>query len=73
MNTFAIRYLLIVGEPIEPEVTSSCLMDQCSGHDIPLAVDGDLAHQQAHVLRLGLETRAGKVLTCWRLGTTLTA
>ena len=34
-------------------------MDQCSKHDIPPAVRGDLASQQRHDLEVGLEALAG--------------
>ena len=43
-------------------------MDQCSRHDIPPAVRGDLTDQQGHDLTLGLKARAHAVLTCRRLG-----
>jgi hypothetical protein len=43
-------------------------MDQCSRHDIPPAVRGDLTDQQGHDLSLGFETLEIAVLTCWRLG-----
>jgi hypothetical protein len=43
-------------------------MDQCSRHDIPPAVRGDLTDQPGHDLDLGLEARERVVLTCWRLG-----
>src|ERR1019366_413619 len=39
----------------EPEGSSSFLMDQCSRHDIPPAVRGDLTDQQGHDLALGLK------------------
>jgi hypothetical protein len=51
----------------EPEDSSSSLMDQCSGHDIPPAVRGDLTSQQGHDLTLGLKARGAAVLTCWWL------
>ena len=41
-------------------------MDQCSRHDIPPAVRGDLTGQQGHDLEL--KALAESVLTCWRLG-----
>ena len=41
----------------EPEDSSSFLMDQCSRHDIPPAVRGDLTDQQGHDLTLGLKAR----------------
>jgi hypothetical protein len=43
-------------------------MDQCSRHDIPPAVRGDLTDQQGHDLDVGLEALGLIVLTCWRLG-----
>jgi hypothetical protein len=43
-------------------------MDQCSRHDIPPAVRGDLTDQQGHNLELELEALATVVLTCWWLG-----
>jgi hypothetical protein len=43
-------------------------MDQCSRHDIPPAVRGDLTDQQGHDLDVGLEALDCKVLTYWRLG-----
>jgi hypothetical protein len=43
-------------------------MDQCSRHDIPPAVRGDLTDQSGHDLTLGLEVLGNAVLTCWRLG-----
>src|ERR1700689_4158510 len=39
----------------EPEDSSSFLMDQCSRHDIPPAVRGDLTDRQGHDLTLGLK------------------
>ena len=53
------------------EVASSYLMDQCSEHDIPPAVRGNLTDQKGHDLTLGLEAREAAVLTCWWLGTSL--
>jgi len=43
-------------------------MDQCSRHDIPPAVRGDLTDQTGHDLVLGLEALETVVLTGWRLG-----
>jgi hypothetical protein len=43
-------------------------MDQCSRHDIPPAIRGDLTNQQGHDLEVELEALATVVLTCWRLG-----
>jgi hypothetical protein len=37
----------------EPEDPSSYLMDQCSRHDIPPAVEGDLTDRQGHDLLAG--------------------
>jgi hypothetical protein len=42
--------------------------NQCSRHDIPPAVRGDLTDQQGHNLELELEALATVVLTCWWLG-----
>jgi hypothetical protein len=53
---------------LSPEDSSSFLMDQCSRHDIPPAVRGDLTDQPGHDLDLGLEALEHVVLTCWRLG-----
>jgi hypothetical protein len=39
----------------EPEDPSSYLMDQCSRHDIPPAVEGDLTDRQGHDLNVGLK------------------
>ena len=38
-------------------------MDQCSRHDIPPAVRGDLTDQQGHDLGLGLNALGRAVLT----------
>jgi hypothetical protein len=43
-------------------------MDQCSRHDIPPAVRGDLTNQQGHDLNVGLKALGPSVLTCQRLG-----
>jgi len=43
-------------------------MDQCSRHDIPPAIRGDLTDRQRHDLDLELEALAATVLICWRLG-----
>jgi hypothetical protein len=43
-------------------------MNQCSRHDIPPAVEGDLTDRQGHDLGIGLETLELVVLTCRRLG-----
>ena len=43
-------------------------MDQCSRHDIPPAVRGDLTDQQGHDLTVGLKALPTTVLTYWRLG-----
>jgi hypothetical protein len=43
-------------------------MVQCSRHDIPPAVEGDLTDRQGHDLTVGLEVLALTVLTCRRLG-----
>src|ERR1700735_5552256 len=53
---------------LSPEDSSSFLMDQCSRHDIPPAVRGDLTDQQGHDLTLELKAMAPAVLTRWRLG-----
>jgi hypothetical protein len=53
---------------VSPEDSSSFLMDQCSRHDIPPAVRGDLTDQQGHDLVIELEAQARRVLTRWRLG-----
>ncbi len=53
-------------KPSSPEESSSSLMDQCSRHDIPPAITGDLTSRQGHDLDLGLKARAAAVLTCWR-------
>jgi hypothetical protein len=62
------QHLHIIGR-IEPEATSSSLMDQCSRHVIPPAIQVDLTNQQAHDLAVGLDVLCRKVLTCQRLGT----
>jgi len=43
-------------------------MDQCSRHDIPPAIRGDLTDQQGHDLTVELGALAFTVLTGWRLG-----
>jgi hypothetical protein len=44
-------------------------MDQCSKHDIPPAIQGNLTDQEGHDLAVGLNnTQATSVLTSWRLG-----
>jgi len=43
------RHLLVIVD-VEPEVTSSFLMVQCSRHVIPPAIEVDLTNQQAHGL-----------------------
>lgn len=49
--------LLSIGdEHTEPEDPTSSLMDQCSRHDIPPAVTGDLTDRQGHDLDIELET-----------------
>ena len=50
------------------EDSSSFLMDQCSRHDIPPAIRGDLTDQQGHDLNVGLDALGPSVLTCQRLG-----
>jgi hypothetical protein len=47
-------------------------MVQCSKHVIPPAIQVNLTNQQAHDLGLGLNAPRTEVLTCRRLGTTLT-
>jgi hypothetical protein len=47
-------------------------MVQCSGHVIPPAIQVHLTDQQGHDLAVGLNALGRKVLTCWRLGTSLT-
>ncbi len=59
---------LVDGTFVEPEDPSSFLMVQCSRHDIPPAVEGDLTDLQGHDLTLGLEVLEPSVLTYWRLG-----
>ncbi|HZU74930.1 MAG TPA: hypothetical protein VE990_19385 [Acidimicrobiales bacterium] len=57
---------------IEPEATSSPLMVQCSRHVIPPAIQANLTNWQAHDLVVELKTLRPPVLTCQRLGTSLT-
>ncbi|HEY2302990.1 MAG TPA: hypothetical protein VGH66_13920 [Acidimicrobiales bacterium] len=45
-------------------------MDQCSKHDIPPAVKGDLTHRQGHDLAVELKALERAVLTCRRLSLT---
>ena len=52
----------------KPEDPSGHLIDQCSQHDIPPAVEGDLTDQQGHDLDVRLKARATSVLTRRRLG-----
>jgi hypothetical protein len=47
-------------------------MVQCSQHVIPPAIQVDLTNRQAHHLALGLNAQLLRVLTCRRLGTSLT-
>jgi hypothetical protein len=47
-------------------------MVQCSRHVIPPAIQADLTDQQAHDLGLELNALSLVVLTCQRLGTSLT-
>lgn len=47
-------------------------MVQCSRHVIPPAIQVDLTNWQAHGLALGLHAQLVRVLTCQRLGTSLT-
>jgi len=47
-------------------------MVQCSRHVIPPVVQVVLTDQQAHDLGLELDVQRPRVLTCWRLGTSLT-
>ena len=47
-------------------------MVQCSKHAIPPAIQADLANRQAHDLELELNAQSKTVLTCRRLGTSLT-
>ena len=47
-------------------------MVQCSRHVIPPAIQVNLTDQQAHDLDLGLNAQRHTVLTCRRLGTSLT-
>ena len=42
-------------------------MDQCSRHDIPPAVQGDLTDRQGHALTVELKAQPDSVLTCQRL------
>ena len=60
--------LLVDGTSVEPEDTGSVLMVQCSRHDIPPAVEGDLTDRPGHDLDVGLEALAIAVLTGRRLG-----
>jgi hypothetical protein len=46
-------------------------MVQCSKHVIPPAITANLTNQPAHDLVIGLNTQRRKVLTGWRLGTSL--
>ena len=45
-------------------------MDQCSKHDIPPAVNGNLTNQQGHDLGVELKALETSVLTCRRLSQT---
>jgi len=47
-------------------------MVQCSRHVIPPAIQVNLTNRQAHHLALGLNAPLSGVLTCRRLGTSLT-
>ncbi len=47
-------------------------MVQCSRHVIPPAIQVDLTNWQAHDLGLELKALRNRVLTCQRLGTSLT-
>lgn len=47
-------------------------MVQCSKHVIPPAIQVNLTDQQAHDLDVGINSLRTPVLTCWRLGTSLT-
>jgi hypothetical protein len=48
-------------------------MVQCSQHVIPPAIEVNLTDRQAHDLAVGLQhARLSTVLTCQRLGTSLT-
>ena len=47
-------------------------MVQCSKHAIPPAIEVDLTDQQAHDLAVELNAQRPRVLTCRRLGTSLT-
>jgi hypothetical protein len=58
----------INGTSVEPEDPSSFLMVQCSRHDIPPAVEGDLTDRPGHDLDVGLEALAVAVLTRRWLG-----
>jgi hypothetical protein len=63
---------LLARSAFEPEATSGSLMAQCSRHVIPPAIQADLTNWQAHDLGLGLDALRTGVLTCQRLGTSLT-
>jgi len=47
-------------------------MVQCSRHVIPPAIQVNLTNRQAHHLAVGLKAQSKRVLTCRRLGTSLT-
>jgi hypothetical protein len=47
-------------------------MVQCSQHAIPPAIQVNLTDRQAHDLEVGLNTQRPGVLSCQRLGTSLT-